>query len=244
MALPLYAPRLLLRHTSGANIISIGMIRAKHPHADLRRTYGHRIGICAVLSLALLAMAAWAMPDLPERQGMARAQTPPILHIQDIPPTRQVQRPPLMARPVVPILAEFVAVPDDVALTDTHLDFDPVSADLNAMLAALTPSAPIAIEEEIFDYQDVEQKPVLRNALRLEYPQAALRSRREDTVYVRFIVDHHGHVRTPEIAQGHALFERAALDAVSGLLFEPARQNGQPVRVRMVLPIEFRLARN
>lgn len=244
MALPLYAPRLLQRHTSGANIKSIGMIRVKHPHADLRRTYAHRMGMCMGLALMLLIMATWALPGLPARQNATHTHVQTLLHIEHIPPTRQMHRPPPVARPAVPIQAEFVAVPVEADFTTADLDFDPVSTDLRAALAALAPSEPVIVEEEIFDYQDVQQKPVLRNALRLEYPQAALRSRREDTVYVRFIVDHHGRVHTPEIVQGHAIFERAALDAVSDLVFEPAHQNGQPVRVRMLLPIEFRLTRN
>jgi TonB family protein len=93
----------------------------------------------------------------------------------------------------------------------------------------------------------VEQMPELIGGLAsiqqtLRYPELAKRAGIEGRVFVQFIVDEQGNVVDPEVVRGVGSgLDAAALDAVRGARFKPGVQRGQAVRVRMSLPITFRL---
>jgi TonB family protein len=77
----------------------------------------------------------------------------------------------------------------------------------------------------------------------LEYPAEARANRVEGTVYVNFIVDETGHVKSPTLLMdiGSGCGE-AALAVVKAMpRWEPGRENGQPVAVKLNLPIQFSL---
>ena len=59
---------------------------------------------------------------------------------------------------------------------------------------------------------------------------------------VQFVVDTEGRVTEPAITEGlgHGIDE-GVLRCVRDLQFTPGRQDGKPVRVRMSLPVTFRL---
>ncbi|MEM1054309.1 MAG: energy transducer TonB [Bacteroidota bacterium] len=103
------------------------------------------------------------------------------------------------------------------------------------------PSAP---EEEVEVYVVVEQEPELIGGLaelqrRVEYPASAMAEGIQGTVFVQFIVDEVGHVTDLECFRGHPLLCDAALAAVSTAEFSPGYQDGQPVKVRFSLPVQF-----
>jgi protein TonB len=75
------------------------------------------------------------------------------------------------------------------------------------------------------------------------YPMSARRRGEQGTVTVRVFVTTEGlpgrvHVET---ASGSATLDAAALQAVKGWRFVPARQGGQPVEAWVLVPIVFRL---
>lgn len=78
--------------------------------------------------------------------------------------------------------------------------------------------------------------------LRIRYPLAAQQAGVQGLVVLRFIVEIDGRASDIEVARSlHPLCDAAAVEAVRQTTFRPARQNGQPVRVRMSLPIRFLL---
>jgi TonB family protein len=78
------------------------------------------------------------------------------------------------------------------------------------------------------------------DAFRLQYPDFERRAAIGGRVVVRFVVDIDGRVVEPEIVRGVGPgLDSAALDALRRLRFRPARQNGQPARVRMTLTFNF-----
>ena len=78
--------------------------------------------------------------------------------------------------------------------------------------------------------------------LRIRYPLAAQRAGIQGLVVLRFVVEVDGRASQIEVARSlHPLCDAAAVEAVRNTTFRPARQNGQPVRVRMSLPIRFLL---
>jgi TonB family protein len=76
----------------------------------------------------------------------------------------------------------------------------------------------------------------------ISYPEAAQKAGIEGRVFVQFIVDADGNTVDPTITKGvDETLDRAALQAVDQLSCEAGRRDGQPVRVKMALPVAFRL---
>jgi protein TonB len=76
----------------------------------------------------------------------------------------------------------------------------------------------------------------------LEYPAAARRQETEGRVYVKFIVEKDGSVSTVSVVKGIGNgCDEAAMKAVEKKMWNPGKQRGRPVRVQMIVPINFRL---
>lgn len=98
--------------------------------------------------------------------------------------------------------------------------------------------------DEVFTV--VEQQPdcggVQTLADNLQYPELARKAGIEGRVFVQFIVDKSGSVIEPKVTKGvHEALNNAALAAVKDLECEPGTQRGEPVKVKMALPVTFRL---
>jgi protein TonB len=80
---------------------------------------------------------------------------------------------------------------------------------------------------------------------KLRYPARARRMGIEGTVYVQFVVNGDGTVRSVSVLRGiSAACDEEAARVISMLPgWNGGRQNGNPVAVRMVLPVKFSLAR-
>ncbi len=99
--------------------------------------------------------------------------------------------------------------------------------------------------EEVLDFAQ-EQPGIVGGLralyLRIQYPRAAREQGIEGRVIVEFIVEKDGtpsHIRVLQSA--HPLLDSAAVQAIRRTTFIPGKQGGVPVRVRMRLPIRFRL---
>ena len=76
-----------------------------------------------------------------------------------------------------------------------------------------------------------------------KYPYAARRRGMEGRVVVEVVVDRTGTVATAAVAvsSGHRLLDRAALAAIKGWTFRPARRGGRAVGATIAIPIVFTL---
>jgi protein TonB len=83
--------------------------------------------------------------------------------------------------------------------------------------------------------------PSLRAAPPPPYPALAKATRVQGTVRLNGIISRDGTVRSLELISGHPLLVQAALNAVRTWLYEPARLNGQPVDVILVIDVNFKL---
>jgi len=79
---------------------------------------------------------------------------------------------------------------------------------------------------------------------RMKYPSQARRMGIEGRVYVEFVVDKDGSVTNVRAVKGiGAGCDEEAERVMSAVpKFKPGKQRGRPVRVKMVLPIYFKLA--
>ncbi len=77
----------------------------------------------------------------------------------------------------------------------------------------------------------------------ISYPEAARASRIEGTVYVNFIIDEVGNVMNPSIVRDiGAGCGAVALSVINAMpKWEPAKHKGEPVKVKLNLPINFNL---
>ena len=119
-------------------------------------------------------------------------------------------------------------------------------SDLLVHPRAETDEAPVAADS-VKMFQIVEDMPKLIGGLasiqsNVVYPESARNEGIEGRVIVQFVVNETGEVVDPTIVRGiHADVDAAALAAVRAARFEPGRQDGRPVAVKMSLPITFKL---
>ena len=213
--------------------------RDKDPEADLKRRYGRVLGYSFVLSAAIHAGIAVLFPTLDIQATVSRPDQI-VIQIEDLPETRQITRPPPPPRPAIPIETESEDVPDDVTIETTDLELEDVPVDLPPPPMAAS-EAILVEEEEILDVWKVEQKPTLIRKVNPVYPEFALRAGLEGSVMLKVLLGRDGKPERIQVLKGEEIFRKSAEDAVRQFLFEPARQSDRPVKVRLVIPIHFRL---
>ena len=197
-------------------------------------------GLIVTLGILIVAFRAdWSNKSdfeivLPEQEQIT---------MEEIQQTQQIEQPPPPPKPPVP-----VEVPNDEILEDDILDLD-ASLDLNAPAAALPPPPPPPEEEEdepeIFVI--VEQMPepiggIAAIQADVKYPEIARKAGVEGRVFLQFVVNEQGNVEDVVVSRGiGAGCDEEAVRAVSEAKFTPGEQRGKPVKVRMSLPITFKL---
>ncbi len=185
----------------------------------------------------------------------SRAYQPPpvIIHLQDIPETRQFVRTPAPPKPFIPNALPIEmdindVLPDAITIEDTKLD---LMAAPVAPPAILVPEGgepgiqSAAVEEaEIYEYFSVEEPPKRKNAVAPVYPEMAKRAGIEGTVYLKALVNSKGVVDSVEVQSGPSIFHKSAIAAAEAATFIPARQNDKPVSCWVVMPFRFVMSRD
>ncbi|WP_456428235.1 energy transducer TonB [Rhodocaloribacter sp.] len=219
------------------------MALRKTEKADLRRRYPLYIEIGLVLTLALL-IVAFRLDLSADDSFEVVMQEQEVVQMEEVQQTQQIEKPPPPPRPPVP-----VEVPDDEILEDDDLDLD-ASLDIDEPLADLPPPPPPAEKEEEPEpeiFVIVEDMPQLIGGLgslqkKIRYPEIAKKAGVEGRVIVQFVVDEQGRVVDPVVVRGiGAGCDEEAIRAVSQARFKPGKQRGKPVKVKMSLPITFKL---
>ena len=96
-------------------------------------------------------------------------------------------------------------------------------------------------------YTVVDQMPEVEGGLgsvykHIEYPSLAKNNKTEGRVFIKFIVDENGNVRSPEILKdiGSGCGE-AAIEGIKKVRFKPGIHQGKKVKVYFTMPINFQL---
>jgi protein TonB len=214
----------------------------KEDGADLRQWY--RLFIEVGLTLALLILVVAFQLDYSRGQSFqVDLQEQEVVEMEEIQQTEQQNEPPPPPKPPVP-----VEVPNNETIENQDVDFD-ASLDLDQSLDTNQgPPEPDQEEEEQEDeiFVVVEQQPECGGVKALqqevEYPDFARKAGIEGRVFVQFVVNEEGNVVQPTVTRGvHKLLNEEALRAVQQLDCKPGMQRGNPVKVRMSLPVTFRL---
>ena len=220
--------------------ITSSAVRGKNPVVDLKLKYAKTFNMALVASFVLHGSVAGVFPTF-DIEAAPRAKDQIVIQMEDLPETRQIERPPPPPRPAVPIETESDDVPDDVTIESTDLDFDEAPIDLPPPPPPSASSGTSDEDEEILEFFSVEEEPRTLQTAQPKYPEVARKAGLEGTVFVRFVVGKDGRVERVNILRGPEIFRDAAIDAVSQFRFSPAIQNDKPVRVWMQMPIRFRL---
>ena len=94
------------------------------------------------------------------------------------------------------------------------------------------------------EFVAVQEMPTLVKEVKPTYPEVALLTNREGTVWVKALVDKEGKVREARIAKSSGTnvgFDESALQAAYKNIYKPAIQNGKPVAIWVTYPVEFKL---
>lgn len=218
------------------------MALRKTDKANLKQRYPLYVEIGMVLTLGVL-IVAFRMDVSADQNFDAQVTEQEVVQMEEIVQTQQIEKPPPPPRPPVP-----VEVPNDEVLDDEDLDLD-VFLDLDAPMDLPPPPPPAAEEEapepEIFVI--VEDMPELIGGLpglqkKIRYPEIAKKAGVEGRVFLQFVVDEQGNVVDPVVTRGiGAGCDEEALRAIISAKFKPGMQRGQAVKVKMSLPVTFKL---
>lgn len=77
---------------------------------------------------------------------------------------------------------------------------------------------------------------------RVKYPETAKKDGLEGTVYVEVFVSETGAVDSVRVQKGvREDLDMAAVAALEGVTFEPGLKEGKPAKVKVIIPVRFRL---
>jgi periplasmic protein TonB len=220
----------------------------KKPEADLTKKSGLFFNIGLIVSLGLIITAfEWKTYDNKDEKITVTQDV--FEETQDIPLTEQLPPPPpQMQQP------EIIEVPDEEEIEDDidinmNVDLDQTAPVQEVVINNNT--APVEEEEEIFLIVEDQPAPnggpdAWRKYLEknLKYPEQAQRMNIEGKVYVQFVVDKDGKITDVTVLKGvgAGLDEEAVRVLKNAPAWKPGKQRGRPVRVKMSLPIVFKLS--
>lgn len=143
------------------------------------------------------------------------------------------------------------ALPTVVTLPDEEepaADDEEAEADSGAFLLESAPEPPRERLEALRPILEFSEKPpelvggLGALYLHIEYPEAAAQAGIQGRLLLEFVVEADGRPTDIRVRQSlHPLCDSAAVRALRQVAFVPGRQRGEAVRVRMRLPVRFRL---
>lgn len=219
----------------------------KKPEVDLQRKSGLFLSIGLVLSLAIITMAfEWKSYDDRNLMDLGNVNDE-FEDVMEIPPTEQPPPPPPKVQQ-----PEIIEVPDEEEIEDEiEIDLDVEITEETQIEEMVFEEAP---EEEVADeiFTVVEDQPTPKGGMQafyeyvsknMKYPAQARRMGVEGRVFVQFVVDKDGTITDVKAVKGigAGCDEEAVRVLQNAPKWNPGKQRGRSVRVRMVLPITFQL---
>lgn len=216
----------------------------KNPFYDLDRKRNFHLAIGLILSLSLVTVAfEWRTRVEPIDLLVSPVSDEPLL--PPIPITVHEPPKPKLVQPVI------VPVPNDEEVkvdVEVIIDVQITDHDLEDYLATTEPPKEAAEEVLIF----AETQPSFPGGIdafyrylgeTVAYPKQAIRRGVSGKVFVEFVVDKDGSLSQLRVAKGiGAGCDEEALRVIKNSpRWNPGKQRGRAVRVRMMVPITFKL---
>ncbi len=219
----------------------------KKPEADLRKKSGmlFNLGLVCSLSMTIIAFE-WRHYEDGDLINLGNLDDN-FEEIMEIPPTEQPPPPP----PVIQ-QPEIIEVPDEEEIEqEIEVDLDVEITEETAIEEIIVSDEPEEEEaDEIFYIVEEQAEPYGGiNAFyeffkkHVNYPPQARRMNIEGKVYVQFVVDTDGTLTDIKVSKGigAGCDQEAVRILKKHPKWKPGKQRGKPVKVRMTIPIIFRL---
>lgn len=226
--------------------------------ADIPQVSRRTLAVCLLASVGLHAALLLWLPQW--RLSVPRAETPPVLDVvmvADVPQPAVATSVPAPAAAAAPRTPQPLPRPAPQPLTSSTVAPTPaaVSSPIESPAVPAAPATeprPAVRGDAPVAAAAAPQQPTITppafNAAYLRnpppaYPAAARRSGEEGTVMLRVLVGRDGAPLKIEIDQSSRsrALDDAALDAVKGWRFVPARRGAEPVEGWVRVPLVFRL---
>ena len=217
----------------------------KYPKHDLENYHQLFLNIGLIVALTAVIIAfEWRTYDRGAGMDLGVIEDN-FEDLLEIPPTEQPPPPP----PVIQ-QPEIIEVPDEEEIEEEiEIELD-VEFEEELVVEELIFEEPEEEVEEIFTI--VEDQPEFPGgigafykyvATNLRYPAQARRMGIAGKVFVQFVVEKDGRLTDVQILKGiGAGCDEEALRVIKkSKAWKPGRQRGRPVKVRMIIPINFRL---
>ena len=165
--------------------------------------------------------------------------------------TTQEEKPVVPQKQTIQVLSDFINVVKNETKITTEISFEDFSEDV-----VIAPPAAAVVEEVVEDdapVMIVEDMPsfqgggieVFRNWVmeRLRYPQVAQENNIQGKVVLSFVIERDGSLSNIEILQSpdKSLADEASRVLAMSPKWKPGKQRNLAVRVKFVLPVEFKL---
>ncbi|WP_456460428.1 energy transducer TonB [Reichenbachiella sp.] len=219
----------------------------KNPKIDLERKRSAFFNIGLAISLMLVISAfEWRFYGDGGLVDLGKIDEP-FDELIDIPMTVQPPPPPPKIE-----LPKIIAVEDDEEIEeDLEIDID-VEIDETDIFEDLIFEEPLSVEEveETLIFVESMPKPIggmsafyKHVGKQMKYPNQARRMGVEGKVYVQFVIDKSGKLTEVHAIKGigAGCDEEAVRVIKNSPDWSPGKQRGRPVKVRMILPITFKL---
>ena len=215
--------------------------------------HNYRIRVLAsIVASQLLLIGAvnlWPLPGVEIDTNVYHTQGQEVIEMEEILPTRQKQKPPPPPPPLIPVV-----VPDDVVIEElVELDDNFLILEEYAEEALDQSGQQPSGNSASFKAPDAGPKPL--RFVEPEYTRAARRKKVRAEIIVEVLVDERGLVRDAKILERFLYkkdsdekevvngieygLEESALSAAQRWMFQPAKENGQPVRSYTTLTFSF-----
>ncbi|MGB3779363.1 MAG: energy transducer TonB [Tunicatimonas sp.] len=219
----------------------------KTPSADLTSKTGLHLAIGLVVSLALITLAfEWKSYDASALVDLGSVDDT-FEDVMEIPPTEQPPPPPPKIQ-----TPEIIEVPDEEEIEEEiEIDLDIEVTEDTEIEEMVFEEAP---EEEVSDeiFMVVEDQPEPEGGLsafytfvskNMKYPSQARRMGIEGKVFVQFVVGKDGTLTDVKAVKGigAGCDDEAVRVVKSAPKWKPGKQRGKAVKVRMIIPITFKL---
>jgi protein TonB len=209
---------------------------------ELRFKYKIVIKISLIVSLTLMILAFKFFPDV-KKSDIILEGNQELFKVEDIAQTvHEKLPPPPPPRPNIIVTAPADELLEDVEISSTEID-------LSEQIAPPPPKqeSKAFIEEEPVYFVVVEEMPSPIGGIqailsKIKYPDIAKRAGVEGTVYILAYLSEEGIVVKTEIMKGiGAGCDEEAERAIKETRFLPGKQRGTPVRVKVMIPVKFKL---
>jgi periplasmic protein TonB len=228
----------------------IELKRIKVEHGQERHMVFSSLGL-ALSMLIVIGMFEWRQSDdLATVELSANMET--FDDLMEIPQTEQTMAPPPQVQ-----APQIVEVSDEEIIEEVQVNLDIEMTEDTRVVEVIHSQAEAALPEEAAEeiFTIVEEQPVPGGGFQafyqfvaenLKYPPRASRMGIEGRVFVQFVVEKDGSLTDIQVVRGiGGGCDEEAMRVISiAPKWNPGKQRGRPVRVRMVLPVVFKLLDN